>query len=316
MRLFPYFQVIVMAAALALTAIEAKTLPSASPGKSGDVADRALSALARVVSSKASWEEMHAAEALIACGQGKLARHLASRQWAAASAPPFRVSAWRMLASTSPNECERAAWINQIKEVLRSPTAPDQVQAIEVLDKDCCRLDGPELEAVRLLMTKPLPVASRYFCLWALALAKEPGSLERITQGLSSLQALERGRAAATLRGLRTANRNALEALKRAAQTEPSASPAHSTIVSSALGLNADPASVAVWRRQMETVLFHGSPRARFLDARPALLAASTPPDRAGLEKLLADPEADTRITAAWIILHSLSALSVTQPAG
>ncbi|MEO6876508.1 MAG: hypothetical protein ABI222_16965, partial [Opitutaceae bacterium] len=250
-----------------------------------------------------SWEQMHAAEALISCNEKELVRTRFEQDQLEPESLPLRISRWRMLAASSASELERQQWMSKIEHQLLDPSGAGRTQSLEVLGKLGHRLSGPSLAVAELAAAEPLGPDS-FYALLALALAGESNAETRIAAYLTSPDAAVRGRAASALRWLRPQNAGILGALALAAEREPSNSPAYASVLSAALSVNALPSKAASWQKKLEHVLATGSPRAR-LDACQGLQGRSAGVSLNALAPALDDPHPDTRIAAAWFILRA-----------
>ena len=274
-----------------------------NPAPASELAGRAGAALRQILAGQESWEQMHAAEALIACGKGESVwkRFEAESE---EGTPPYRTSVWRMLALTAPNAAVRGKLILKIEQVLLDPAASDRFTAAEILCKLNQRLRGSALAAVQAMAVDPVRLNS-IFGLWALAVAGQPGAVGRIALLLSSSDPDIRSRSASALRWLRPSDPAMFGALARAADAEPAVSPAYPSVLSSALVLNADPKHAAQWRAKLEEVVKAGPGRRRW-EALQSLVLTYTEADLPRVASFLDDRQADSRTGAAWSILHVL----------
>ena len=260
---------------------------------------RARAVLHEVLAADESWIKIHAAEALIAGGEGAAMRAQMLQLSAAPDALVYRVGVWRVLANTSATVPERAACVAQVEKIFLNPAAPDRSQALETLCKLRHPVSGPVLGAVREIAADP-QAPLRGLALWALCLVQEPGALESLTALLKSPEASQRLLAAYALRIMGEKDPVALERLARAAQGEAPASRAYPYLVSAAFSLGADPAQRAALEKIMADE--SATEAARF-EACQGLLPQVTPADRAAFAGLLASPGRDTRVGAGLVIL-------------
>jgi HEAT repeat protein len=192
--------------------------------------------------------------------------------------------------------------VSRIEEAFLDPASPDRLDAVETLAKLRVAVSG-ETRATALRLASEWPESDAIFARWALAVAGEPGELERITGSLSSADALARLRAAYALRWLQPAAPATLAALARAADAEPVGSEAHVYLVSAALVLEANPGRLATWQEALEGILATGTAGARY-EALQALMLRYGSSDIPRLLPLLDDADSDTRTGAAWAILR------------
>ena len=249
-----------------------------------------------------TWVKIHAAEALLAGGEASELRARFLRLVPTVDALPYRVGVWRVLANTSATADERAAAVEAVERIYLNPASTDRSQAIETLCKLRVAPEGPILEAVRRGADSG-PALLRPLSLWSLALSGEPGALGRLCALLRSPDVAMRVDAAYALRWLRTTDPQALRALAAAAAREPRGTRAHPYLMSAAFALRADPAQRGRWRAALDAILEKGTGEARF-EACQGLRPDATVADLGRYERLLADPEPDTRVGAAGTLFY------------
>ncbi len=283
------------------------TMTGVASERDADVvlATRARAVLKQILAIDQTWVRVHAAEALIAAGEGEAMHALFLREWPANEATVYRIGVWRVLANTACDEDDRAGWIARVERVFLDPTAPDRPQAVETLGKLRHRVKGKVLEAVRAKAAAG-PEADAIMPLWALQLAGDPGALARLAVALAATDPTTRQRAAYAVRWLHTSDAALRRTLARAASVELADSPAYAYLLSAALSLDADPTQMDSWRAKLEQVLATGSPAARF-EACQTLMNRFNAVDLPKLAPLLNATEPDTRVAAAWTILHVLA---------
>ena len=269
------------------------------------LAARARAVLHQTVATDRTWVRVHAAEALVAAGEDAAMHELFLSEQPANDTAVYRIGVWRVLANTAQNADERTWWIARVEQVFLDPAAPDRPQAVETLGKVRHRVTGAVLAAVRARAAAG-PEADAIVPLWVLQLAGEPGALARLTVALKSPDATTRQRAAYAARWLHASDATQRRALADAADTEPADSPAYAYLLSAALSLDTRPAHTAAWQTKLENVLFTGSAAARF-EACQTLMNRFNAPDAPRLAPLLDAAEPDTRVGAAWTILHVLA---------
>jgi len=279
--------------------------PAAADETEAALAARARTVLRQVVATDQTWVRVHATEALIAAGEGEAMRALFLRERPAIETTVYRIGVWRVLANTAHGTVERAEWIARIEQVFLDPAAPDRPQAVETLGKLRHRVTGKILETVRARAATG-PEAEAIMPLWVLQLAGEPGAKARLTGALVSSDATVRQRAAYAVRWLHASDAAQRRTLAGAADTEPADSPAQAYLLSAALSLDAAPARTAAWQAKLEKVLMTGTAAARF-EACQTLMHRFNLADVSRLAPLLDEAEPDTRVGAAWAILHVLA---------
>lgn len=248
-----------------------------------------------------NWIGIHAAETLAAFGQGLLMHERFLRDVAYAPARPHRVGIWRVLAATAPTAEERSKWTAMIEQVFLDADAPDRKQAIESLAKLGHPATGPVLAAVRIMASTP-PSMNTVLPIWSLHHSGDDTALARLIQLLRSEDPTTRQRAAYALRWIKPGGKAVRTALTRATETEPAGTP-RLFILCAAIALDADPGQRVRWQSELETLFFRGTPTGRYeagLTLAPLCQAADLP----RLETLLDDPDHDTRVAAASMILN------------
>lgn len=260
---------------------------------------RAQTVLREVLAADETWIKIHAAEALIAGGEGSAVRAQMLKLSAAPEALVYRVGVWRVLANTAATVPERAACIAQVEKIFLNPAAPDRSQALETLCKLRHPVAGAVLEAVRKIAAdQQAPL--RGLALWALCLVQEPGARESLAEMLQSPEEGRRLVAAYALRVLREKDPVVLGQLARAAKREAPGSRAYPYVISAAFSLGADPACRAILEK---IALDESATEAARFEACQGLLLQTTPAGRPAFAGLLASPGRDTRVGGALVIL-------------
>ena len=300
---------------LALGLVAAATLPGANDGRPGPAQTpvaleaHSRSVLHQIMTSEQSWVRIHAAEALIAAGEGDAIRTYFLNELPNSESSAFRIGVYRVLATVSHSPEERSSWIAKVEHVYLDQTAPDQNQAIETLCKLGYCVTGPTLDLVRRRMAEP-PSAPMALALWSGTLAGEPHALQKLTELLTSENLALRTSAAYALRWLHPADPAVRQALARAAAAAtPNINSSSIYILGAALAADADPAQTKDW---VETLNFLMATNAVSVGERfeaswtlkHRYKVADLPP-LAGLLDLDAG-ENDVRIGAASIILTTL----------
>ena len=263
--------------------------------------------LHQIMTSEQSWVRIHAAEALIAAGEGEGIRTYFLGELPRTETSAFRIGVCQVLATTAHSVGERNTWIAKAERVYGDVTAPDRNQAVETLCKLGHRVSGPTLEIVRQNAAGP-PSAPMALGLWASEIAGEPHALEGLTRLLTSDNPALRTSAAYALRWLHPADPAARAALARAVAAEPADTQVSVYLLSAALTVDADPAQTASWEAKLKQALFTGTMPARF-EACWTLQHRYKVADLPQVAPLLDLPAAenDTRVGAAMIILTTLA---------
>jgi hypothetical protein len=290
-------------AAVLLAGGSAVAAAAAPPAGDSSAAAQARNALHLIIRNAHGFEQVHAAEVLIAYGEGAPMRRLLEEELVTAETSPYRVGVWRALAAAAPGPLERAVWIEKIERVFLDSTAPDHLSAAESLCKLGERLTGAALQTAR---ERAASGADGVFPCWVLAVAGEPEGWRRLTDMLSSSSDRTRMLAAFALSWLRPDTPSVLAALASAADRESPGTVAYSYLLSTAAGLRANPARVEIWRAEIDRILPRLSSEALY-DAFHALLPLRTRADLPRLLPLLDARENDTRVAAAWTILSIVS---------
>lgn len=272
--------------------------PSAQSEAVSRVRAGARAALERALSEEANWVRVHAAEALVAIGEGGIARATYERELLALEAGPARVGAWRVLAATARTDKERAAWVRKIGDVFTVAGAADRLQAIESL----CKLRAPIADTV-LAQAKAMaagPEPERPLANWALHLAGDTTAVGALVAMLASTDHVVRLRAAYALRWIGAPTSATRTAVAAAMAAEPADSVARPYLLSAALVLEASPKHHAAWMLLAEELLQHGAPGARYeLSQTVSASAVRLAPD--ALLTVAARTNGDERIGAALL---------------
>jgi len=265
---------------------------------------RARGVLVRALAEETGWIQVHAADALIAVGEGATAREVFSRGMPANESSVSRVGVWRTMAGTSASPEENQRWRTKIEAAFLTPGGADSPQAVETLGKLGYKLTGPAREAaIRLADTgtdleKPLG-------LWPVALMGDRTAAPRLATLLGSSVPVVRLRAAYVLRWIGEKNPAVLATLASAADQEPRDSEAYPYILSAALWLQANPSRLKAWRALADEYVLTGTAGGRY-ELTQTLRAYCTVEDLPRYLPLLDFPEADPRIGAAWLVLDVL----------
>ncbi|MBI5769216.1 MAG: exo-alpha-sialidase [Verrucomicrobia bacterium] len=263
----------------------------------------AHAALQRAFHEERNWLRVHAAEALIAAGEGAMVREVFLRELPVLEAGPSRIGAWRVLAGAALTPAERATCVAKIEQVFLTDGVPDRLQAIESLAKLGVVPSGAVLPRAKAMAAGP--EIEQPFFWWALQHAGESGSLARLGELLRSREVAARSRAGYALRWLRPRDPALLKKLAVAVAAEPMDSTARPYLLSAALSLEADPARMAAWQREAEAMLATGPVSAQY-ELSQTLLGRFGARDAGRFGFLLDGREADTRIGGALLVLNAL----------
>lgn len=277
------------------------------------LAERARAVLEDALVREEGWIRIHAAEALVLVGAGEQIRRQFERELPTLEASAFRVGAWRVLATTARTPEERARWVARIEQVFLDPASPDRLQAIETIGKLGVRLTGPSVVAAR-VMAESVSTNAALFPIWALYLAGDNEALLRLADALDSEDPDVRRRTGFVLRWLAPTAPWLREKLGQAAEREPVQTTAYPYLASAALSLNVKPERAAAWREALERAFEAGPQNVRY-EVCHTLLRIYGVDDLPRLTPFLEHTEGDTRIGAAWTILHVLAKAGV-KPAG
>jgi hypothetical protein len=290
---------------LPIVAVSSSLLVAAIPSLAGTpmLADAERQQLFRSleqVCAKPNWVGIHAAEVLIALGHPEPARRAFEAQ-AESSEPRYRVGVWRVLAHCHPDETWRAAYAARIRVALIDGRSPDRVHALEALAKlaDPIRMD---LERHVVLEMSGDPAVAP-FALWRLAQEKDPTAGKRLIALLANTDEVARARAAYVIARLPDVRASAASALAAALAKEPADSPAYAALAA-ATGRDASRRLIPTGR----------TPAVRYT-AAAALADDGTPADRDVLDPLLANPDEDVRVAAAFALLSIDARQRKTPPA-
>jgi len=248
--------------------------------------------------AKPNWVGIHAAEALIVLGHPDPVRRAFESQ-AESTEPRYRIGVWRVLARCTA-EASRAAFTARIRAVLLDERAPDRVHALEALAKLAAPIQpGDERRAVTAMPQDP---AVAPFALWRSSQEGDPNAGQILMILSANPNDVARARAAYVIARLPDVRTAAAPVLAAALAKEPADSPAHAALAA-ATGREGSRQLISSAR----------TPAARYT-AATALAEDGTPADRDVLGPLLADPDDDVRVAAAFALL-SIDARKTRTPA-
>jgi solute:Na+ symporter, SSS family len=256
-------------------------------------AAKMLDVLKQAFAEEKDFVRIHAAEALVEHGEGKLV--VATLGPEADSAPPIvRVGIWRTLAAAESSE-RRAKWVAKLREVMLTPGLPDRIHAAESLAKLGVSLpdDRPAIEELARTSSK----AHSCHAIWMLALAGDEGAENRLVELLTSDDQIARLASGYILGRLPKISDESRKKLFVAARAEPTDSPACGYLLASAYLRAADAEAAAEFKTRLAERLKNGTVSERYV----AALAIGERGDTADLPVLapLLEQTGDARIGAA-----------------
>ncbi|QYM79383.1 hypothetical protein K0B96_01825 [Horticoccus luteus] len=271
--------------------------------------DAALEAKARatlwqVFDTEKDWVRVHAAEALIAAGEGAKVRTIFQRDLGTWEKTPARIGAYRVLATLAGTPEERAHYIAAVERVYLDPKNPDRPQAVETLGKLGCVLTGATLEAVREQARQAAP-ADTIMPWWALENSGDAAARGKLVAALASDGAMKQ-RAAYALRWLRCDDAGVRRALAAAAAAVKPGTLPYAFVLSAALRTWPDAPEAPIWGKKLRAALVEGDTVARF-EAAQTLQYVLRPQDLQDVGPLLDGKEGDDRTAGALVILRVLN---------
>jgi hypothetical protein len=283
-------------------------LPIRSPGApaSPDLAGKAREILERALREESGFVRIHAAEALLDIGNGENvpAAFLPYPSPAdTGTTNNARIGIWRVMALASATPKEREKWISHVRLVALDPAATDRLQAVETLGKLQVQLAPDELQAIRKWAAESVPAVAP-FPWWVLHLNGAPDALPKIVAALGTAEPIARLRAAYILKRDKLKGAGAGAALAHAWAAEPPDSPAYSYLLCAMATLGDDPAQQRECLDRLGMLIAPGVKATGQYEACLTLMRL-WPAENAGkFAHLLDSPDADTRVGAAWAVLH------------
>lgn len=273
-----------------------------------DATDAALSGrchetLDRALQEAQKWVKVHAAESLVAAGEGdKVVPVFKHELEASGNEPEYRIGIWRVLTQASSVPAEKDQYLQKIIAALRDPNGPDTTHAAETLGKLNYIIsagDRPRVEHLAATVTgKGLP-----FARWLLALTGNPDDVHKLADLLDHTDPEIRGTTAFSLRYLRDKlPPDVVEKLQRTADKEPS-SEYRMHLLGTAYVTAKDSKLAARYHDQLLPYLSASTTPQRFA-AICALAIRGDQADITRLTSMLDDPELDIRVIAAHAILE------------
>ncbi len=291
--------------ALALAAV---LLPVRSPGApvNPGLAGKAREVLERALREESGFVRIHAAEALLDTGNGEnvpAAFLPYPSPTDTGTTNRARIGIWRVMALASTTPTEREKWISHVRLVALDPTASDRLQAVETLGKLQAQLAPGELQAIRQWAADSVPAIAP-FPWWVLHLNGAPDALPKIVAALGTAEPIARLRAAYILKRDKLTGAGAGVALARAWASEPPDSPAYPYVLCALATLGEDSALQRECLDRLGKLIAPGVKAAGQYEACLTLMQLWPAENVGKFAHLLDSPDADTRVGAAWAVLH------------
>ena len=261
---------------------------------------QAVQVLRASLDQESRWIKVHAAEALLATGNGDgVARAFEQELASHADEKEYRIGIWRVLAQAAREESQREAYVRKILAAFLDTAGPDRLHAAETLGKLGYRVVGTNAAAFDLAARRgPLAADAR----WVLVNSGAPGSEMRLIALLASDDRGTRNDAAYALRHLPKLSRPARARLTSAVLKTRSGDGERVTMLSAAF-VHAPRDQQARFKTELLTYLSAGTNDEK-IEACAALAAQGVNADVPQLAGLLTNPAADIRIAAARAILR------------
>ena len=249
-----------------------------------------------------AWEQIHAAEVLIALGHGEMVRTQMLVEREAREASPSRIGVWRVLARTARDAGERRHWVQQIEKVFADQAAPDRAQAIETMAK-LKETGSPETQRLAREWMESDNLVELFVARWFLVEAHDL-PVESLFELVRSAKANSRRLGAYALARVGLTDPELLRELADCTDRESDDSVAAPYLVAAALTLSADPGPTDSWRARLVRLTAVAPANAQ-LEAARAMVQWMSAENAAGLAPQLQAPGVDSRLGAAWVILHA-----------
>jgi hypothetical protein len=215
--------------------------------------------------------------------------------------PEYRVGLWRVLAQAATHDADRELWLGKIRAACVDAQGPDRGRATEALGRLAYKPNAREEEAL-LTMSQGGEPELAVLAKWVLANSGRTSDVEGLAAMLGHSNSDIRANAAYALRFSPRLNPNIFEQLTTALAKEPGTSGARVYLVTAAF-VHAPTREKARYRTMVVDYLGSELARDRY-EACAGMGKAGTVRDIPVLEKLLADPELDVRVSAADAILR------------
>lgn len=279
----------------------AQAAEAAKPAQ-GALCEKAEKELRAALDEQTAFVKVHAAEALLAAGEVDVVQKVFDgEQKKHGDEPHYRIGIWRVLVRATKNEGVRARYVKKLRDVSLDLKDPDRITATETLAKLQYKVsadDRPRFEA----LAKDPAAAGVHFYRWLLAEGNDQ-RLPYLAELLESSNAEVRG---ITAYGLRhTADRLPPEIvgkLASVAAAEPESKHRVYLVIGAYVAARNDNKA-----KHFKELLFpyarRGSKDERYQTAA-ALAVRGDSDDLPLLSTMLADPDADVRVSAANAILQ------------
>ena len=248
------------------------------------------------------WEQIHAAEVLIALGHGERVRTQMLAERGAREAGPSRIGVWRVLARTARDAKDRRHWVQQIETVFADPAAPDRAQAIETMAK-LKEAGSPETQRLAREWVHSDNVVHLFVARWFLVEAHDL-PVDSLMELVRSDEANSRRLGAYALARVGLTDPRMLQEFADFTDHGPDDSVAAPYLLATALTLSADPSRAEGWRARLVRLAARAPANAQ-LEAARAMVQWMQVRDAVGLAPQLKAPGVDSRLGAAWVILHA-----------
>ncbi len=255
-----------------------------------------------IVDTDETWVKIHAAEALLAGGEGPAIRAQFATFLPSINSRVYRVGVYRVLAESAESPAEAGRLVAAVEKIYLNPRSPDRSQAVETLCKLGVRLEGQALEQATtesVIEQAPFQPLS----LWALANSGDPTAVNHLADLLTSSDERIRLDAAYALRWLHPKNATVLAALAHAADHESLKASSYPYVTSAAFATSSSPDRRQAWRESLEDIIATGPAPARF-EAVQGLMNDLKPEDERLVTPLLTHRERDAQVAGAWALFH------------
>ncbi|HEX7630751.1 MAG TPA: hypothetical protein VF388_01355 [Lacunisphaera sp.] len=263
---------------------------------------RARAVLERALREETGFVRIHAAEALLDTGHGEAVRPVFAGTGASATAATARIGIWRVLALASQTDAERAEWIGRVRTVALDPAASDRLQALETLGKLHVRVAPEDLRTIRNFATQAT-IAEAPMAWWVLHLNGAPDALAHLVESLSATDPVARLRAAYILKREHLTGDKIHAALTRAWSAEPADSIAYPYLLCALATLTTQRELQQDYIDRLSRLLATPTASGRY-EMSLTLMQVWPEKNATRLEAILDAQDADTRVGAAWAILH------------
>ena len=261
---------------------------------------QAVQVLRTSLDRESRWSKVHAAEALLATGNGDGVARVFENELAAHGAEKeYRIGIWRVLAQAASSEAQRAPWVQKIVAAFLDTAGPDRLHAAETLGKLGYGPIGREASAFE-LAARAGRGSLAADAQWVLV-NRTP---RRATMLVKMLQSDDRGTrndAAYALRHLSLLSTVSRAALAAAANKSRAGDGERVTLLSATF-VHAGQNQQARFKTELLKYLAAGTNDEK-IEVCAALAANGVNADVPRLAALLTSPTADVRIAAAHAIL-------------